>query len=113
VKAISDKYKLQRSVGTINRLDGVTSGASLSAENTKTIFSADLTKAQMHSFDDGQNLVLIRTTPATAAQIADKSNTDSNPEGLKNALARKMLDTILKQLESDTKVKINEKMIQL
>lgn len=115
IKELADKYKLQRNVGTINRIDGVSTGAYLSADNTKEIFSKDLTKPQFHSFDDGQSLIMIRTTPAAATTTAedDKTKADADTSGLKNALAKKMLDNMLKQLEADTKVKINHNALQM
>ena len=114
-KEIAEKYKLQRSVGTINRIDGVSTGTYLSVENTKEIFSKDLSKPQFNSFDDGQTVTMIRTTPATAGTTAevDKTKAEGDVAGLKNALAKKMMDTMLKQLEADTKIKINSSALQM
>jgi peptidyl-prolyl cis-trans isomerase D len=112
VKAIADKYSLQRNIGTINRIDGVSTGAYLSAENTKTIFSQDLTRPQFHSFDDGQSLIMIRTFPAPAVAATEKTDAEE-ATSLKNALSKKMMDNILKQLEADSKIKINSDAIQM
>ncbi len=109
VKSIVDKYKLQHTNSSVNRLEGASGGTYLTAENMKAIFSGDLTKPQFHSFDDGANLVMMRTTPATTAEAGDKFNA----EGLKNTLAKKLMDNIMKKLEADAKVRINEKMIQI
>jgi peptidyl-prolyl cis-trans isomerase D len=111
-KAIAEKYSLQRNIGTINRIDGVSTGAYLSAENTKTIFSQDLTKPNFHSFDDGQNLIMIRTFPAPAVAATEKTEGE-DVSSLKNALSKKMMDNILKQMEADSKIKINSDAIQM
>jgi hypothetical protein len=56
---------------------------------------------------------MIKTTPATtAADLNDKAKVATDNAGLKNALSRKMMDSILKKLEEDTKVKIYSNMIQ-
>jgi peptidyl-prolyl cis-trans isomerase D len=111
VKAITAKYKLQYSKGSANRIDGVSTGTYLSAENMNAMFSGDLTKPQFHSFDDGANLVMIRTTPG--AVVAATDDAENNPASLKNALAKKMMDNIIKDLEANTKVKINHNVIQM
>lgn len=111
VKSIVEKYKLQHSNTSVNRLEGAAGNTYLTAENMKAIFNGDLTKPQFHSFDDGANLVMMRTTPAnTATAAADEK---MNVEGLKNALSRKMMDNIMKQLEANAKVKINDQMLQM
>jgi len=113
VKAIADKYKLQHSTGTVNRLDGVSTGVNLTAENMKEIFSGDLTKPSVHLFDDGANIVMIKTSPATAgkADLNEQAKVAQDNAGLKNALSRKMMEQILKKLEEDTKIKIYSNMI--
>lgn len=114
VKAITEKYKLKYEKGTANRLDGVSTGANLTAENMKELFSGDLTKAQVHLFDDGTNIVMIKAIQAPAAQKADlneQAKVAQDNAGLKNALSRKMMDHILKKLEEDTKIKIYSNMI--
>ena len=105
IKSLVSKYNLERQNTTVNRLDGAQGGTYLSAENMKTIFSGDLTKPQFHSFDDGANLVMMRTSPATTGEQADEK---LNVENLKNALAKKLMDNIMKQLEANAKIKIND-----
>lgn len=113
VKSITDKYKLQYSKGSINRLDGPSTGTNLTAENMKALFSGDLSKSQIHLFDDGASMVMIKTTPGpVVADLNDQAKIAQDNAGLKNALSRKMMDSILKKLEEDTKVKINSEMIQ-
>ncbi|MDD4973897.1 MAG: SurA N-terminal domain-containing protein [Bacteriovorax sp.] len=113
VKAITEKYKLQYVKGSVNRLDGTTTGTNLTAENMKELFSGDLTKPQIHLFDDGASMVMIKTTPATAAaDLNEKSKVATDNAGLKNALSRKMMESILKKLEEETKVKIYSNMLQ-
>lgn len=114
VKNIVAKYKLSYNKSSINRIDGADAGTMLSADNMKSIFSADLTKAQFHSFDDGANLVMIRTTPG--AVVADASNAAkvaSDNAGLQSTLAKKMMDNVLKELEANTRVKINQNAIRM
>jgi len=56
---------------------------------------------------------MIKTTPATASlDLNEKAKTAENNASLKNALSKKMMDAILKQLEADTKVKIYSNMMQ-
>lgn len=113
VKSITDKYKLQYSKGSVNRLDGVSTGTNLTAENMNALFSGDLTKSNVHLFDDGASMIMIKTSPgAVAADLNDQAKVAQDNAGLKNALSRKMMDSILKKLEADTKVKINSEMIQ-
>jgi peptidyl-prolyl cis-trans isomerase D len=113
VKAISDKYKLQYTKGSVNRLDGVSTGANLTAENMKELFSGDLTKSQVHLFDDGGTIVMIKTSPgAVAKDLNEQAKVASDNAGLKNALSRKMMEQVLKKLEEETKVKIYSNMIQ-
>ncbi len=113
VKSISDKYKLQYTKGSVNRLDGLSNGANLSVENMKQLFSGDLTKPQIHLFDDGGTIVMIKTTPGAVTKDAgEQAKVATDNAGLKNALSRKMMESILKKLEEDTKVKIYSSMLQ-
>lgn len=114
VKSIVAKYKLQYSNSSINRIDGAEAGTYLSADNMKAIFSGDLTKPQFHSFDDGANLVMIRTTPAASvSDVNPAAKSASEASNLQNTLAKKMMDNILKELEANTRVKINENAIRM
>ena len=114
VKSISAKYKLQYNKGSINRIDGVSTGAYLSSDNMKAIFSGDMTKPQFHSFDDGSTLTMIRTTPgAVVADMTAEAKAASDLTSLQNALSKKMMDEILKDLETNTRVKINTNAIQM
>lgn len=113
VKSITEKYKLQYAKGSVNRLDGPSTGTNLTAENMNALFAGDLTKPQIHLFDDGASMIMIKTTPGpVVADLNDQAKIASDNAGLKNALSRKMMDSILKKLEEDTKVKINSEMIQ-
>ena len=118
VKSISDKYKLSYNNGTVNRIDGISTGAHVSSDNMKAMFSADISKAQFHSFDDGATMTMIRTTPpAAVAEAKTDLNTQAqalgDETGLKNVLAKKLMDSILKELEANAKVKINNNMLQM
>ena len=77
----------------------------------KSIFSGDLTKPQFHSFDDGANLVMIRTTPSNAVNAEVKTTSDTT--NLQSTLAKKMMDNILKELEANTKVRVNQNAIRM
>ena len=113
VKALTEKYKLQYSKGSINRLDGASNGTNLTTENMKELFSGDLTKSQIHLFDDGGSMIMVKTSPgAVAPDAKDAAKIATDNAGLKNALSRKMMESILKKLEEDTKVKIYSNMIQ-
>lgn len=113
VKAISDKYKLQYAKGSVNQLDGLSTGANLSIQNMKELFSGDLTKPQIHLFDDGGTIIMVKTTPgAVATDASEQAKVAADNAGLKNALSRKMMESILKKLEDDTKVKVYSNMLQ-
>lgn len=114
VKAITEKYKLQNVKGSINRLDGASTGTNLTVENMKELFSGDLSKPKIHLFDDGASMTMIKTTPAMtgAADLNEQAKVAADNAGLKNALARKMMEGILKKLEEDTKIKIYSNMLQ-
>lgn len=116
LKAITTKYSLQYTKSSVNRLDGLSGDNYLSADNMKEIFSGDLTKGQVHLFDDANTITMIKTSPfvASAATVADKDNKkeEKDVNGLKNALSRKMMEAILKKMEEETKVKIYSSAMQ-
>ncbi|MFA6239001.1 MAG: SurA N-terminal domain-containing protein [Bacteriovorax sp.] len=113
VKSITAKYKLEYAKGSVNRLDGTSTGTNLTPENMKQLFSGDLTKPQIHLFDDGASMIMIKTTPGKVTEdLNEQAKIAQDNAGLKNALSRKMMDSILKRLEEDTRVKINSNMIQ-
>ncbi|MGZ3809095.1 MAG: peptidylprolyl isomerase [Bacteriovorax sp.] len=113
VKAISEKYKLKYAKGSVNRLDGPSTETNLTSENMKELFSGDLTKPQIHLFDDGGTIVMIRTTKGSVTpDLNEQAKVASNNAGLKNALSRKMMEAMLKKLEEDTKVKIYSSALQ-
>jgi peptidyl-prolyl cis-trans isomerase D len=113
VKSITEKYKLQDTKGTVNQLDGASTGTNLTVENMKAIFSGDLTKTQVHLFDDGAGMLMIKTSPAAGAtDLNEKTKVAADNTSLKNALSKKMMDSILKKLEEQTKVKIYSNMLQ-
>ena len=114
VKSLAAKYKLQVSKSSVNRLDGAGTQTYLSADNMKAIFSSDLTKPQFHSFDDGANMIMIRTTPGVVVtDLNEQAKVASDNLSLKNALAKKMMDDVIKKLEANTKVKINNSVLQM
>lgn len=115
IKKLTTLYKVQLNKTTINRLDGAGPDAYLTAQNMKELFSKDLTKTQLHFFDEGTSIVVIKTTPYVAKinDLEEKAKLARDEAGLKNALARKMIENILKQLELNTKVKINKNAIQI
>jgi hypothetical protein len=79
----------------------------------KELFSGDLAKAQVHLFDDGNTITMIKTTPFVApATAAAPTEASKDTAGLKNALSRKMMDAILKKMEEETKVKIYSSAMQ-
>jgi peptidyl-prolyl cis-trans isomerase D len=112
LKALTEKYKAQSLKTTANRLDGISGELSLSTESMDKLFSGDLTKPRVNVFDEDGSVILVRSSLA-AAPAADATKLATNDTaGLKNALSRKMMDSILKKLEEDTRVKINSNMIQ-
>ncbi len=114
VKSLVAKYKLEYNQGSINRIDGAEAGTSLSSDNMKAIFSGDLTKPQFHSFDDGANLVMIRTTPTVvASDVKANDKLVGDTSNLQSTLAKKMMDNILKEIEANTRVKINQNAIRM
>ena len=115
LKAITAKYSLQYTKGSVNRLDGLSGENYLTADNMKEIFGGDLSKDKVHLFDDGNTITMLKTTPFVApATAATVPATEKEKEivGLKNALSRKMMEAILKKLEADTKVKIYSSAMQ-
>lgn len=109
LKTLVAKYKIKQSDTSINRLDGAANGTMITADQMKSIFTSDFTKPQFHSFDDGSNIVMVKTNGiATSTDAENKANSD----GLQNALGQKMMDSIMKGLEAKAKVKINENMLQ-
>lgn len=109
-KALAAKYKLSLNNSTINRLDGAEDGVFLSNDQMKAIFSGDLTKSNFHSFDDGTTMTMVRTQPASTTALAAEK--DANDSSLKNVLSKKMMDTIVKELEAKAKVKVNNRIFE-
>jgi hypothetical protein len=113
IKSLTAKYALQFSKTSVNRLDGLSGENFLSSDNMKELFSGDLAKAQVHLFDDGNTITMIKTTPFVApATAAAPTEASKDTAGLKNALSRKMMDAILKKMEEETKVKIYSSAMQ-
>lgn len=114
VKSLVAKYKLSYNQGTVNRIDGISTGAYVSAENMKSMFSGDLSKPQFHSFDDGSTMTMLKTTqaPVDNTDLNAQAKTVTEDSNLKNVLAKKLMDSILKELEATAKVKINSNMVQ-
>jgi hypothetical protein len=115
LKAITAKYSLQYTKGSVNRLDGLSGENYLTSENMKEIFTGDLSKAQVHLFDDGNSISMVKTTPFVAPKVATAvpaTEKDKEVNGLKNALSRKMMEAILKKMEAETKVKIYSSAMQ-
>ena len=112
LKALTEKYKAQSIKTTANRLDGISGDVNLSADSMSKLFSGDLSKSKVNVFDEDGNIVIVKTVlaPASATDATKLASNDS--ASLKNALSRKMMDSILKKLEEDTRVKINSNMIQ-
>ncbi len=116
LKSLTAKYSLQYSKSNVNRLDGLAGENYLTSDNMKELYMGDLTKPQVHLFDDANTITMVKTTPFTAPPVAkiDDKKVEPNKEvaGLKNALSRKMMEAILKNLEADTKVKIYSSAMQ-
>jgi hypothetical protein len=116
LKAITAKYSLQYTKGSVNRLDGLSGENYLTSDNMKEIFTGDLSKAQVHLFDDGNSITMVKTTPFIAPKVAaaavPATEKDKEVNGLKNALSRKMMEAILKKMEGETKVKIYSSAMQ-
>jgi hypothetical protein len=106
LKTITTKYSLQYNKGSVNRLDGLSGENYLTADNMKEIYSGDLSKPQVHLFDDANTITMVKTTPFVANPKAEPKKEGNEVAGLKNALSRKMLESILKKMEEETKVKI-------
>ncbi len=116
LKSLVAKYKLQYSKGSVNRLDGLSNGANLTADNMKDLFAGDLSKSKVNLFDDGSGIIILKTAAATSANASadlnEQAKIATDNAGLKNALSRKMMESILKKLEEDTKIKIYSNMLQ-
>jgi len=109
INAIVAANQLKSETSSLNKLDGLANGATLSADNVKQAFSNKL-ESKVFLNDDGNVITMIKTIPTKTLE-ADKdlnalAKATSDNEALKNVLSRKMLDSIMKKLEAETKVKI-------
>jgi len=107
VKSLVEKYGLSMKKAEVNKIDGVSTGANLSAQNMKEIFEGDLTKSKVILADDGNTINMIKTYPKAAPTTsADPAKNAENNASLKNVLNRKMMEGLLKNLEKDTRIKL-------
>jgi peptidyl-prolyl cis-trans isomerase D len=107
VKALTSKYTLEVKKADVNRVDGISTGANLTQENMKEIFSGDLQKSKVILFDDGNTINLIKTyAKKELALNTTPEKLKAEASGLKNVLSRKMIEGILKKMETETKVKV-------
>lgn len=107
VKSLVEKYGLSMKKAEVNKIDGVSTGANLSAQNMKEIFEGDLTQSKVILADDGNTINMIKTYPKTAsAVVLDPAKNAENNASLKNVLNRKMMEGLLKNLEKDTRIKL-------
>ena len=112
LKALTEKYKIQSIKTTANRLDGISGDVTLSADSMSKLFTGDLAKSKVNVFDEDGNIVIVKSNLAPASSTDATKLASNDSTSLKNALSRKMMDSILKKLEEDTRVKINSNMIQ-
>jgi len=111
VKSLQDKYglKLESDI-VINRLDGSTGQILLEADQTKEIFSKGLNGGKAFSFKGLTDITLVKTKKAkTEKKTDEKAALDS----LKNVLARKMSENVIKSLRESTKISTNSQILGL
>lgn len=107
VKSLVEKYGLSMKKADVNKVDGISTGANLSAQNMKEIFAGDLSQSKVILADDGNTINMIKTYPKTApAIVADPAKNAENNASLKNVLNRKMMEGLLKNLEKETRIKL-------
>lgn len=108
LKALADKYKLKfETAVTLNVIDGFSNGTYLTQDQMKQVYASDA----VHLFDDASNITMLKATKSTAEVATDAIKTEQEKSGLKMALSRKMMDNVLKKLEADTTVKINQNVL--
>jgi peptidyl-prolyl cis-trans isomerase D len=114
VKKIVDTYTLSQKKADVNKVDGVSTGANLTAAHMAEIFSGDLSKSKVVLADDGSTIYMIKTYPkaAATAPAANAAKVAEETASLKNVLSRKMMEGLIKKLEKDTKVKVFSNMVQ-
>jgi hypothetical protein len=106
-KSLVEKYGLSMKKADVNKVDGVSTGANLTAQNMKEIFEGDLTKSKVILADDGNTINMIKTYPKAAPTTStDPAKNAENNASLKNVLNRKMMEGLLKNLEKDTRIKL-------
>lgn len=108
LKALADKYKLKFETNvTLNVIDGFSNGTYLTQEQMKQVYASDA----VHLFDDASNITMLKALKSTAEVATDAIKAEQEKSGLKMALSRKMMDNVLKKLEADTTVKINNNVL--
>jgi peptidyl-prolyl cis-trans isomerase D len=96
----------------MNRLDGSKGQLLIEADQIKDIFSKGLNNGKAFLFKGLTNITLIKTKKAKAVSKKDEED-KSNLEALKNVLARKMSENVIKSLRETTKITTNTKIIGL
>ncbi len=108
LKALADKFKLKfEPTVTLNVIDGFSNSTYLTQEQMKQVYASEA----VHLFDDASNITMLKASKSNTEVTADAQKKEQEKNGLKMALSRKMMDSVLKKLEADTTVKINNNVL--
>ncbi len=113
VKKLQDKFglKLESDI-SINRLDGSTGQILIEADQTKEIFEKGLNGGKALLFKGLSNITLIKTRSAKA-EVKTEDDKKRALDSLKNVLARKMSENVIKSLRESTSITMNTKILGL
>jgi hypothetical protein len=109
LNTLAGKYKLKFEGNvTLNPIDGFSNGSYLTQDQMKQVYGSDA----VHLFDDATNITMVKAQKSATEQASDPMKIEQDKAGLKMALSRKVMDSIIKKLESDTTVKINDNILR-
>lgn len=110
LKTLAEKYKLKFETSVkLNVIDGFSNGTYLTQDQMKQVYASDA----VHLFDDASNITMLKAIKSNTAETIDPAKVEQEKSGLKMALSRKMMDSVLKKLEADTTIKINNNVLNL
>lgn len=109
LNTLAQKFKLKYEGNvTLNPIDGFSNGSYLTQDQMKQVYSNEA----VHLFDDASNITMVKAQKSATEQASDPAKVEQDKAGLKMALSRKMMDSVIKKLESETTVKINDNVLR-
>ena len=106
LNSLKKKYGLKVELAKeINKLDGSSGEIQLEAANLNEIFKAGLDQSKLYTFDRASNIVVVKSSKSDNKDETSEKEIEESNTSLKNILARKLKQEVLKDLEANVAVK--------